>query len=133
MLNLLNISASALSAGQLDVSVEADNLANMDTVNNGTPYQDQVVIMQARAAATTGPNQGIGQGVQVSAVVPSQSPPTTVYDPQSPLANAQGNVLYPNVHLTTAMPDLIQATSFYTANATAFTDSKNLDQTALKL
>jgi flagellar basal-body rod protein FlgC len=127
----LSIPGSALTAETLRMSVIAENLANIDTTATpgGGPYRRQFVVLSARAG---GP-QGIGDGVEVAAVLPDPSPFKVVYDPQNPLADAQGNVLYPNVHLATEMVDLIAASRAYSANATAFNAVKSQAVKALSI
>lgn len=135
MFNLMNIASSGLAAANVELSVTANNLANINTTSgpNGQPFQEQSTILQSAPAAGSGPDAGVGQGVEVAAIVASNAPYTPVYDPTSPLANAQGDVLYPNVSLQTEMPNLIQASAAYNANATAFTAAKTIDQKALTL
>lgn len=135
MFDALKISASGLTAESTRLGVIANNLANIDTTTTpqGGPYRREFVVLSALPASTQGPNRNIGQGVVVSAILQDQSPLKTVYDPTSPLANAQGNVLYPNVHLATEMVDMIDATSAYQANSSAFTADKTMALKALTL
>lgn len=135
MFDGMQISASGLTAESLRLSVTADNLANIDTTAGagGQPYRRQFVLLAPRLAPASGPDAGVGQGVRVTAILPDLSPYKVVYDPQSPLANAQGNVLYPNVHLTTEMVDLIAASRAYQANVTAFNAAKAMDVKVLSL
>lgn len=135
MLDGLQISASGLTAESLRLAVISNNLANMDTTvaPGGVPYQRQFVVMSPIPAAATGPDRGVGQGVVVTGILPDQSPPKQVYDPSSPQANAQGYVLYPNVHLSVEMVDMIDASRAYQANATAFGAAKSMDVKALTL
>lgn len=130
MLLGLGISGSALTAENTRLNVIASNLANMDTTATpgGGPYRSQFVVLQAMPGAN-----GVGQGVEVAGIYPSQSPFKVRYDPQSPLANAQGDVLYPNVNMATQMVDLIAASRAYSANANAFSATKSLDVKALTL
>lgn len=135
MFNVLKIAGSGLTASSLQLSVTANNLANINTTQGvgGQPFRAQNVILSARSAPATGSDVGIGQGVQVNAIVPSQSALTTVYNPTSPLANAKGFVTYSNVSLQTEMPNLIQASSAYSANVTAFNAGKTIDHQAVHL
>ncbi len=135
MLDALKISASGLTAESLRLAVIADNLANMNTTvaPGGVPYQRRFVTLSPVPAAAAGPDRGVGQGVVVAGILPDPSPPKLVYDPTSPQANAQGYVLYPNVHLAVEMVDMIEASRAYQANATAFGAAKSMDVKALTL
>lgn len=135
MFDALSISASGLSAESLRLGVVSNNLANADTTvtPQGGPYRREFVVFKSLPQATSGPDQGVGQGVTVSSILPDQSPFQTVYDPTNPAANAQGNVLYPNVHLATEMVDMIEASRAYQANVSAFTAAKDMDVKALTL
>ncbi len=135
MFDALKISASGLTAESTRLGVIANNLANVDTTTTpqGGPYRREFVLLSAVPGSPTGANPHIGQGVVVSAILQDPSPFKTVYDPTSPLANAKGNVLYPNVNLATEMVDMIDATSAYQANSSAFTADKTMALKALTL
>lgn len=135
MFDGLHISASAMTAESLRLGVIANNLANADTLvtPQGGPYRRQFVVMTPRPAPTQGTNQGIGQGVVVSQVLNDPSPLKPVYSPNSPYANAQGYVMYPNVHLSVEMVDMIDASRAYQANVTAFQAAKTMNLKALTL
>jgi flagellar basal-body rod protein FlgC len=127
----LSISGSGLTADRLWMDVVASNLANMNTAvtPQGGPYRREEVIFAPSGALSTSFGATLqaalaggapaAPGVEVAAVVQDPSPPRLVYDPQSPLANAQGYVAMPNVNEVTEMSDLAAAAASYDANATA--------------
>lgn len=127
----LNASASGLTAEAARLNVVADNLANADSVQtpSGGPYRRQFTVLKSIPAGSG----GIGRGVEVAAILPDPSPFQVVYDPASPLANAAGNILYPNVHVATEMVDLIAASRAYSANVTAFDAQKQEAVKALSM
>lgn len=131
MFDALHISSTGLSAESLRISVIAENLANQDTTATpaGGPYRRQFVQLMALPANA----QGVGQGVEVQGIYQDPAPFISVHNPGAPGANAQGNVLYPNVNLSTEMVDLIQAESAYQANANAFQADKSLYLKAFSL
>lgn len=135
MFDALNISTTGLMASSLELSVVASNLANIDTTvtPGGGPYRREMVVLQSLPAASSGAYQGVGQGVEVAAIMGDPSPFPLKYDPSSPLANASGYVAYPNVHLATEMVDMIVASRAYQADATAFQAAQSLDVKALTL
>ncbi|WP_053960226.1 flagellar basal body rod protein FlgC [Sulfobacillus thermosulfidooxidans] len=135
MFDALNITASALSAESLRLDLVANNLANATTTKTvtGFPYQSESAVLAQIPAPSNGPYRGIGQGVVVKAILASQAPFPKVYDPTSPLANAQGYVLESNVNLSTQMVDMAEASQAYQANANAFSADKNMILKALTL
>jgi len=131
----LSIATSGLLAESVRLDVVANNLANADTTStpSGGPYRREVVVLEALPPAASGPEAGVGQGVEVVAILPDNAPFQEVYDPTNPQANAQGYVLYPNVSLPVEMTDMIVASRAYQADATAFSAAKTMDQQALNL
>lgn len=134
----MGISGSGLTADRLWMDVIASNLANMNTVETpqGGPYRREQVVMAPAAAGAQGsfgaaltsalglgtPGLGsasAGQGVMVTGIVQDPSPFPLVYNPSSPVANAQGYVRMPNVNEVTEMTDLAAASQSYDANASA--------------
>jgi flagellar basal-body rod protein FlgC len=134
-LNPLYTAGSALTAQRLRMDVISSNLANAETTKTpqGGPYRREMVVFEPRP--TTGYGQsGVGPGgVDVAAIVQDQSPPNRVYQPNSPIADSQGFVAYPNVDLTTEMVDLVAANRAYEANASVIQTTKNVVQTTLDL
>lgn len=135
MFDGLNIASTGMVAESFRLSVVANNLANADTTvtAQGGPYRSEYVTFKSQPASASGPNPGVGQGVMVSGLYQDQSPFKVVYDPSNPQANAQGNVLYPNVNLQTQMVDMIEASQAYQANVSAFNSGKSMDLKALTI
>ncbi len=135
MFDGLNIASTGMVAESFRLSVVANNLANADTTvtAQGGPYRSEYVTFKSGPASASGPNSGVGQGVMVSGLYQDQSPFKVVYDPTNPQANAQGNVLYPNVNLQTQMVDMIEASKAYQANVSAFNSGKSMDLKALTI
>ena len=131
MFDALKISATGLGAETVRIDVVANNLANQNTMltPGGGPYQSEFVQLLSLPANS----QGVGQGVEVGGIYNQATPTVTVYDPTSPYANAKGQVLYPNVSVSTQMVDMIQAESAYQANANAFTAESSTYVKALSL
>jgi flagellar basal-body rod protein FlgC len=125
--DLFTIAASGLTASRLRLAVASDNLANADSTA-GTPYQDLVVNLAAAPVPTSGPDAGIGAGVEVTGIVPLAAPPLPGVGP----AGSSGAAA-PDVSLVANLTDIIDAQSSYSANATAFTAAKTLDMKALTL
>jgi flagellar basal-body rod protein FlgC len=140
----MEISATALTAQRLRMSVTAENLANANSTKgaDGQPYRRKEVVLQSvgqggfgsQLNAAMGGGSGIAPGgVQVAAVTQDQTAGKMVYDPSHPDANAQGYVQMPNVDTVTEMVDLIDAQRAYEANVTAMSASKQMFAKTLEI
>jgi flagellar basal-body rod protein FlgC len=139
--NSLDISVSALSAQRKRMDIVSSNLANANTTRtaDGGPYQRQQVVFEAVLQAAKvdppmgeGPNTPVG-GVRVAEITKDARPPIMVHMPGHPDADANGNVLMPDVRPAEEMVDLMSASRSYEANATAFKLSKQMMMRALEL
>ena len=138
----LNISATGLTAERTQMDVTAENLANAQSTNNGTPYKPQAVELQSvnsgndfqaeLSSAIGGQAQAPG-GVEVSGIVSENVPDQLVYDPGNPQANAQGYVKEPNIQPVTEMTNLISESDAYQADVTAMDTSKQMYSSTLDL
>lgn len=143
MFRTLAISASGLSAQRQRLEVVASNIANSETTRteNGTPYQRQVVRMQAVTIQgqpyevdpmgnpagfrlPSGNPLDNMQGVEVTAIEADGAEGPLVYEPGHPDADANGYVRYPNVRITDELVDMMDARRVYEANATVFQSAK---------
>ncbi|ATA24399.1 flagellar basal body rod protein FlgC [Brenneria goodwinii] len=123
LLNIFEISGSALAAQSQRMNVSASNLANADSVTgpDGEPYRAKQVVFEVNAA----PGQSTG-GVRVSGVVDDPSPARLVYEPGNPLADAQGYVRMPNVDPVSEMVNTISASRSYQANVEVLNTTKTM-------
>ncbi len=112
----LSISASGADAMQTWIDTAAGNVANMnDAARVGTRvYAQETPILQPVAGPTVG--GAPTDGVQVARVALGTSAGITVYEPTSPLANAQGEIALPNVTLAEQIVGMISAQESYGAN-----------------
>ncbi|BCK86689.1 flagellar basal-body rod protein FlgC [Sideroxyarcus emersonii] len=123
LFNIFNIAGSAMTAQSQRLNVVASNLANVDSATgpDGKPYRAKQVVFSTTPIAGQA-----GEGVQVAAVVEDSSPMKVVYDPQHPMANAQGYVTLPNVNPVDEMVNMISASRSYQNNVDVMNTSKNL-------
>ena len=143
----LSISASGMTAERLRMDVIANNLANVNTTRTpeGGPFRRREVVLSpgsgsfgdALASATGGGDDGSTPadltGVQVSGIVPDQSPFKRVYQPGSPDADATGYVSLPNVDTVTEMVDMMGASRAYDADVSATDAIKTAAEKALQI
>ena len=67
-----------------------------------------------------------GSGVRVSNVIEDEAPAKQVYNPQHPLANAQGFVAMPNVNVVDEMVNMISASRSYQNNVEMMNTAKTM-------
>ena len=109
------VANSALTAQSQRMTLIAQNLANVDSVNSpeGGPYQRQIAVFEAQQL---GAGAGAAVGVKVAQVVKDNAPGAEIFDPSNPFADEQGLVKEPNVNPVFEMVDMMQASRSYQAN-----------------
>jgi flagellar basal-body rod protein FlgC len=135
MFGTFDISASALSAQRVRLETIASNLANWNSPEsthstNGKPipYRRLFPVFQAQRMA----NGGIG--VAVKSIEEDSSPFFEKNEPwNTHLADANGNVKYPNVDLATESVNALETTRAYEANITAIETTKSMMNATLRV
>jgi flagellar basal-body rod protein FlgC len=125
----LAVAGSGMSAQSERLTAIASNLANANTAAGpgGQPYRAREVVFQAVSVGDDHTAAGVGMsGVKVAAVVESNAPPKSVYDPGSSFADDKGYVHMPNVSSVDEMVNMISAQQDYQANLEAFNVAKTL-------
>jgi flagellar basal-body rod protein FlgC len=104
----------------------SDNLANMNDASStsGPAFRARYVIAQSSAD---------GNGVQVGGIALGNGTGRVVYEPNNPLADADGNVRYPDIDLASQMGQLIMAQRGYQANLSVVDRAHDAYQAALQL
>jgi flagellar basal-body rod protein FlgC len=132
LLASLSIAGSGMSAESERLSAIASNVANANSAvgGNGQPFRAREVVFQATSVAGEdgGGDDGDASpaGVKVAAIVESDAPTKSVYDPTSTFADANGYVQMPNVNPVDEMVNMISAQQDYQANLEAFNVAKTL-------
>ena len=123
MLNIFNVSGSAISAQSQRLNVVASNLANADAVAgpDGQAYKARQVVFQTQLMGEMG-----AAGVTVSNVAEDQTPGRRVHDPKHPQADAEGYVTYSNVNAVEEMVNMISASRSYQNNVEVMNTAKTL-------
>ena len=122
----LGIAASGMTVDRKWLDAVSDNLANIDTARatSQPAYEARYVVASEMP----------GGGVQVAGAVTSgNATGRVVYEPDNPLADAQGNVRYPDVDMSSQMVQLIMAQRGYQANAAVVDRAKDAYESALKI
>ena len=126
MLDAIGIAGSALDVHRKWLDALADNIANVNTATatSGKAFQERYII--AQADSTSG-------GVHVSGVALGSATGRVVYEPTNPLADAKGNVRYPDIDMAAQMSELILAQRGYQANAAVVDRAKTTYEAALQI
>jgi flagellar basal-body rod protein FlgC len=137
----LRVSASGLAAQRMRMNTISSNIANINTTRTpeGGPYRRKDVVFEAMPdernfgeLVTVKPDEQV-QRVQVTDILSDRKAPLMKYEPDSPDANAEGYVAYPNINLMEEMANMIQASRSYEANVSAIQASKDMAMSALEI
>lgn len=125
LLNVFQISSSAMTAQSMRLNAVASNLANADSITSadGKPYRAKQVVFEATPMGTDGE---LSKGVRVRQVVDDASPPRMVYDPKNPAADEKGYVAFSNVNVVEEMTNMISASRSYQTNVEVMNTAKTM-------
>ncbi len=139
LLNILQISASGLTAERTRLQTVSSNIANAQTTRSedGGPYQRRLPVFQSVAVANNPFGDVLDQKLQaprVVDVVVDDRPAEQVYNPSHPDADPEtGMVAMPNVNVVEEMVDMVSASRAYESNVTAISATKNMALKALEI
>jgi flagellar basal-body rod protein FlgC len=125
----LDISGSGMTAHRKWLDAVSDNISNINDVSatSEDAFRERFVDVQAN-------DYGSGEGgVRVAGATFGSGEGRIVYEPDNPLADANGNVKYPDIDLGDQMTQLMIAQRGYQANVTAIERATDAYQAALKL
>jgi flagellar basal-body rod protein FlgC len=126
----IGISGSGIDAAEAWINTAAANIAN---ANDAVPTSQSVYATQNPVFTPVSVPGQIGDGVEVSSYQLSDSAGMIEYDPQSSMADANGDIRVANVDLAAQMVGLIQAQEDYQANASALSHATQAYQSAMTL
>jgi len=134
MLNIFNVSGSAVSAQSQRLNIVASNLANADTVAgpDGQAYKARQLTFTTELMGRMS-NDPTAAGVRVSNISEDQTPGRRVHDPKHPSADADGYVTYSNVNAVEEMVNMISASRSYQNNVEVMNTAKSLLLKTLQL
>lgn len=124
--DVFSISGSAMSAQSVRLNTVASNLANADTVssNPDDAYHARQPVFAAVLSVLNGEKQAVG--VKVAGVVESDAEIPREYQPNHPMADADGYVYKANVNSVEEMANMISASRSYQNNVDVLNTSKQL-------
>jgi len=124
--NVFNVAGSSMSAQSVRLNTVASNLANADTVSTteNEIYRSRQPVFAAVLQALG--NEQSSVPVRTAGIVESQEPARQEYQPDHPLANAEGYIYRSNVNSIEEMTNMMAASRSYQNSVEVFNTSKQL-------
>lgn len=142
-LTSMQTSLSGLNAQRIRVNTISSNLANVNTLETaeGGPYRRKEPVFSAIPSqdnfndvlSEKFDGVEVGEKVRVARIEEDMRPPKMVYNPNHPLANADGYVAMPNIDPMMEMVNLLEAQKSYEANVNSFDVAKDMAMRALEI
>lgn len=138
LMNIFDVSGSAMSAQSLRLNTTASNMANADSAG-GSPeetYRARHPVfsaVQQDAMNRIGFGNESGPGVQVRGIVESEGALESRHEPEHPLANEEGYVFYPNVDVVEEMSNMISASRSFQMNVEVMNSARTMMQRVMTL
>ena len=122
---VLPTSGSGMRVFRTWLDAISDNVANLNTVKptSEAAFQERFVVAQSQQ----------GGGSQVAGVLFGDPEGRVIYQPDHPLADAEGMVRYPDVDLGDQMTQLLVAQRGYQANLAVVERARDAYQAALTI
>lgn len=133
--DIASIAGSAMNAQSVRLNTVASNLANADTAasSEAEAYRARKPVFAAVFERNANDEMLAGAKVQVLDVVQSTEPVRESYEPDNPLANAEGVVFYPNVNSVAEMTDMMAASRAFETNVEVLSRLKSMQTALLRL
>jgi len=125
------IAASGMRAQSGRMRIISENIANADstaTTPGGDPYRRRIVTFHAELDRELGANV-----VELGRVATDSGDFRVRHEPDNPMANANGDVKYPNVNPLIEMTDLRDAQRSYEANLNVISATRRMLQRTLDI
>ncbi|KZY38492.1 MULTISPECIES: flagellar basal body rod protein FlgC [unclassified Oleiphilus] len=140
---IFDIAGSGMAAQSIRLNTTASNIANADSAASSIDevYRARKPIFSA--VQEDAMRQAVGGdflqqtpesvGVEVKGIVESDAPLDMRYQPDHPLADEQGYVMYPNVNVVEEMADMLSASRSFQTNIDVMDAAKTMMQRLLTL
>jgi flagellar basal-body rod protein FlgC len=122
----IGIASTGMTVHRKWLDAISDNIANVNTVRSMDDSAFQARYVEVQEGAGT-------SGAYVKGAAFGSAAGRVTYDPDNPLANAEGYVRMPDIDLGTQMADLIMAQRGYQANAAVVDRAKTAYEAALQI
>lgn len=124
--NAIGIAGSGVTVYRKWLDSVADNLANINTTTRTSENAFQARYVAARAAQD-------GNGAEVAGVEFGSAEGILAYEPDNPLADAEGYVRRPDIDMGNQMAQLMMAQRSYQANLSVVDRAKESYTAAINL
>ncbi len=128
-LSVFDISGRAMSAQLVRLNTTASNLANAGTVSSSraTAFRALRPVFETNEISPGVATVGVGR------IVRSDVEPTRQYNPDHPLADAEGNVWVAGVDQASELVEMVEAARQYQNNVQVLQTAKTLTLDTLRL
>lgn len=149
---VFNIAGTGMNAQSIRLNTTASNLANAQSVSSSIeqtyrarkPVFAPILERYKRPEITDEygyqnpvtsfrPEDVAGEGVEVLGIVEKGGPLQMRYEPNHPMANADGYVFYPNVNPVEEMTDMMAASRSFEANVEVLNTARQMVSRVLTL
>jgi len=130
-LKSMSIAASGLRAQAGRMRIISENIANADSTPRtpgADPYRRKILTFRSELDRTLD-----AQVVEVGKTSTDRSDFRIKYEPGHPLADANGNVRYPNVNMLVEMTDMREAQRSYEANVNVIGATRRMIQRTIDI
>jgi flagellar basal-body rod protein FlgC len=130
-LRSMSISTSGLRAQAGRMRVISENIANADSTaktTGGDPYRRKIPTFSSELDRTLD-----ARVVSLGKIKPDNSEFRVKHEPGNPVADANGNVKYPNVNSLVEMTDMREAQRSYEANLNIISATRRMIQRTLDI
>ncbi len=139
---IFDIAGSGMSAQSIRLNTTASNIANADSAASSVDevyrarkpvfaaIRQDAMMRQSQAGMSDMPES---QGVQVKGIVESDAALEMRFEPDHPMADERGYVMYPNVNVVEEMADMLSASRSFQTNVDVMDAAKSMMQRILTL
>lgn len=124
--NAIGIAGSGVTVYRKWLDAVADNLANINTTTRTSENAFQARYVEARAAQD-------GNGAEVGGIQYGSAEGILAYEPDNPLADAEGYVRRPDIDMGNQMAQLMMAQRSYQANLSVVDRARESYNAAINL
>lgn len=137
--SIFDIAGSGMNAQSVRLNTTASNIANAESASSSSenvyrgrhPVFNTALVQQLQGGMVL--PQGNAVGVEVAGIVESNAPLQQRYEPDHPLSNDEGYVMYPNVNVVEEMTNMISASRSFQINVEVMNAGKQMLQRTLSL
>jgi flagellar basal-body rod protein FlgC len=124
--NAIGVAGTGVTVYRKWLDAVSDNLSNMNDTSRTSENAFQARYVQARAAQD-------GNGAEVAGVQLGSAEGVLAYEPDNPLADAEGYVRRPDIDMGSQMAQMIMAQRSYQANLSVVDRARDAYTAAINL